>query len=159
MSTRFPNEIHLARSGRGWNQGDKIFTSKFFDYATTRLGTNVRLSSARSQQTNGKAERKIGTLEEVLRNGVNYRQDNWAEVLVLVSFSTFLKNKFYVLYERTSRLYYGTIILAASAAATSAARASLFGLTGQPFLDPCCCCYLFDCSTATSSVCLGTKIC
>ena len=60
---------------------DKIFTSKFFDYATTRLGTNVRLSSARSQQTNGKAERKIGTLEEVLRNGVNYRQDNWTEVL------------------------------------------------------------------------------
>ena len=60
---------------------DKIFTSKFFDHAATRLGTSIRLSSARSQQTNGKAERKIATLEEVLRNSVNYRQDNWTEVL------------------------------------------------------------------------------
>jgi hypothetical protein len=74
---KMQNGIPLELSG----DRDKIFTSKFFDYATTRLGTHVRLSSARSQQTNGKAERKIGTLEEVLRNGVNYRQDNWTEVL------------------------------------------------------------------------------
>ena len=40
-------------SGRG-----KIFTSKFFKECTTRLGISLRLSSARSQQTNGKAERK-----------------------------------------------------------------------------------------------------
>jgi transposase InsO family protein len=60
---------------------DRTFTAKFFDHALTRLGTNIRLSSARSQQTNGKAERKIATLEEVLRNGVNYRQDNWTEIL------------------------------------------------------------------------------
>ena len=52
---------------------DKTFTSKFFDHAATRLGTAIRLTSARSQQGNGKAERKIASLEEVLRNGINYR--------------------------------------------------------------------------------------
>ena len=74
---KFQNGIPLELIG----DRDKTFTSKFFDHAVTRLGTSIRLSSARSQQTNGKAERKIATLEEVLRNGVNYRQDNWTEVL------------------------------------------------------------------------------
>ena len=60
---------------------DRAFTSRHFDHLTRRLGVSVRLSSARSQQTNGKVERKIASLEEVLRNGVNYRQDNWAEIL------------------------------------------------------------------------------
>ena len=60
---------------------DKIFTSNFFKECTARLGISLRLSSARSQQTNGKAERMIAVLEEVLRNGINYKQDNWAELL------------------------------------------------------------------------------
>ena len=60
---------------------DTIFTSNHFKNITRRLGISLRISSARSQQTNGKAERKIAALEEVLRNGVNYRQDNWAELL------------------------------------------------------------------------------
>ena len=85
---------------------DRTFTSRHFDHLTKRLGVSVRLSSARSQQTNGKAERKIAALEEVLRNGVNYRQDNWAEVLQYALFSLnqapnpALDNKSSLYYER-----------------------------------------------------------
>ena len=66
---------------------DTIFTSNHFKNITRRLGISLRLSSARSQQTNGKAERKIAALEEVLRNGVNYRQDNWAKLLPYALFA------------------------------------------------------------------------
>eukprot|EP01050_Picozoa_sp_SAG11_P009871 SAG11_NODE_960_length_6382_cov_8.585071_5_plen_109_part_00 len=40
------------------------------------------MSSARSQllQTNGLAERTIAVIEECLRSGVNYQQDNWVEL-------------------------------------------------------------------------------
>ena len=85
---------------------DRTFTSRHFDHLTKRLGISVRLSSARSQQTNGKAERKIAALEEVLRNGVNYRQDNWAEILqyALLSLNQapnpVLDNKSSLYYER-----------------------------------------------------------
>ena len=85
---------------------DRAFTSRHFDHLTRRLGVSVRLSSARSQQTNGKVERKIASLEEVLRNGVNYRQDNWAEILQYALFSLnqapnpALDNKSSLYYER-----------------------------------------------------------
>eukprot|EP01050_Picozoa_sp_SAG11_P005556 SAG11_NODE_396_length_9806_cov_37.601855_11_plen_159_part_01 len=39
------------------------------------------MSSARSQQTNGLAERTICVVEECLRSCVNYMQDNWCEVM------------------------------------------------------------------------------
>ena len=70
------------------------------------MGISLRLSSARSQQTNGKVERKIAALEEVLRNGVNYRQDNWTEILQYALFALnqapnpALDNKSSLYYER-----------------------------------------------------------
>ena len=76
------------------------------DHLARRLDISLRLLSARSQQTNGKAERKIAALEEVLRNGVNYRQDNWAEILQYALFSLnqapnpALDNKSSLYYER-----------------------------------------------------------
>ena len=85
---------------------DKIFTSDHFEHLSKRLGISLRLSSARSQQTNGKAERKIAAIEEVLRNGVNYRQDNWTEILPYALFalnqapSAALDNKSSLYYER-----------------------------------------------------------
>ena len=33
-----------------------------------------------AQQTNGLAERTIAVVEECLRSGVNYAQDNWVEL-------------------------------------------------------------------------------
>eukprot|EP01052_Picozoa_sp_SAG31_P079690 SAG31_NODE_39378_length_288_cov_1.761905_1_plen_47_part_10 len=46
---------------------DKIFTSEHFQQITKRMGIAVKLSSARSQQTNAMAERNIAVIEEVLR--------------------------------------------------------------------------------------------
>ena len=85
---------------------DTIFTSNHFRNIARRLGISLRLSSSRSQQTNGKAERKIAAVEEVLRNGVNYRQDNWAEILQHALFALnqapnpALDNKSSLYYER-----------------------------------------------------------
>ena len=56
---------------------DTIFTAKFWCHLMKRCGTAIRLSSARSQQTNGLAERTIATVEECLRNSITYKQDNW----------------------------------------------------------------------------------
>ena len=66
---------------------DTIFTSKFFKSMCSRMGTSLRLSTARSQATNGKAERKIAVIEEVMRMNVNYRQDNWLEALPFALFA------------------------------------------------------------------------
>jgi hypothetical protein len=55
---------------------DTIFTAKFWCHLMKRCGTAIRLSSARSQQTNGLAERTIATVEECLRNSITYKQDN-----------------------------------------------------------------------------------
>ena len=54
---------------------DTIFTAKFWCHMMKRCGTAIRLSSARSQQTNGLAERTIATVEECLRNSITYKQD------------------------------------------------------------------------------------
>ena len=66
---------------------DQTFTSKFFEHMCKRLGTSLRLSTARSQATNGKAERKIAVLEEMLRMYSNYAQDNWLEYLPAMLFA------------------------------------------------------------------------
>jgi len=60
---------------------DSLFTSKHFENFARRIGIDLRPSSSRSQQTNGLVERQNAVLEEVLRNGVNYKQDNWTEIL------------------------------------------------------------------------------
>ena len=59
---------------------DTRFNNAFWKGLHRKFGTQVRLSSARSQQTNGLAERTIAVIEECLRSGVNYQQDNWVEL-------------------------------------------------------------------------------
>ena len=49
---------------------DMIFTAKSWCYMMKRCGTAIRLSSARSQQTNGLAEWTIATVEECLWNSI-----------------------------------------------------------------------------------------
>lgn len=66
---------------------DQTFTSMFFEHMCRRLGTTLRLSTARSQATNGKAERKIAVLEETLRMYSNYKQDNWLEHLPVILYA------------------------------------------------------------------------
>ena len=64
------------------------------------------MSSARSQQTNGLAERTIAVIEEVLRSCVNYKQDNWTRLIggVLLTMNSAprlkLLNKSSLYYER-----------------------------------------------------------
>ena len=38
------------------------------------------MSSARHQNTNGTAERSIAYVEELLRMGINYEQNNWSQL-------------------------------------------------------------------------------
>jgi transposase InsO family protein len=59
---------------------DTRFNNKFWQELHRLFGTQIRMSSARSQQTNGLAERTICVIEECLRSCINYKQDNWCEL-------------------------------------------------------------------------------
>jgi hypothetical protein len=81
----FFDEI-CCRQGRGTpvelvSDRDTIFNSKFWRGVQKRVGTCVKMSSSRSQQTNGSAERAIAVFEEALMCFLNYKQDNWVAVL------------------------------------------------------------------------------
>ena len=42
------------------------------------MGTKLKFThGARSQHSNGLAERMVAVVEEILRTRVNYRQDDW----------------------------------------------------------------------------------
>ena len=60
---------------------DPKFTSNFWRTLWARMGTGLRMSSARSQSTDGQTERAIAVVEEILRTGINYKQDNWVDLL------------------------------------------------------------------------------
>ena len=66
---------------------DTIFNSKFWRGVQNRVGTCVKMSSSRSQQTNGSAERSIAVIEEALMCFLNYKQDNWVAVLPHLQFA------------------------------------------------------------------------
>ena len=66
---------------------DSKFTANFWRALWRRMGTSLRLSSARSQSTDGQTERAIAVVEEILRTAVNYRQDNWVDQLPAVEFA------------------------------------------------------------------------
>jgi Chromo (CHRromatin Organisation MOdifier) domain len=66
---------------------DKLFTSKFWKSLTAQLGVQRKLSTAYHPQTNGQAERLNQTLEQILRNYVNYQQNNWVELLPMAQFA------------------------------------------------------------------------
>ncbi|KYQ96678.1 LTR-retrotransposon skipper [Tieghemostelium lacteum] len=66
---------------------DPKFTSNFWKSFTKRLGINQFLSTAFHPQTDGQSERTNRTMEQILRNFVNYKMDNWSELLSGVEFS------------------------------------------------------------------------
>jgi hypothetical protein len=57
------------------------FASKFWSALMKQVGTKHKLSSAYHPQTNGQTERTNQTLEQYLRNYVNFRQDDWVRWL------------------------------------------------------------------------------
>ncbi len=59
------------------SDGDKLFTSHFWQALTARLGVRYRLSTAFHPQTDGQTERTNQILEQYLRYYVNYLQNDW----------------------------------------------------------------------------------
>ncbi len=66
---------------------DPRFTSIFWQALWQQLGTKLQMSTAFHPQTDGQTERQNRTLEETLRAYVNYRQDNWDELLTAAELS------------------------------------------------------------------------
>jgi hypothetical protein len=57
------------------------FVSKFWSELCRRIGIERKLSTAAHPQTDGQTERTNQTFEQYLRAFVNYRQDDWSELL------------------------------------------------------------------------------
>jgi len=66
---------------------DRLITSKFWQSFTKQLGTKSKLSTAYHPETDGQTERTIQTLKQYLRFYLNYRQDNWVELLPMAQFA------------------------------------------------------------------------
>jgi hypothetical protein len=66
---------------------DKLLTSKFWTSLMKQLGVKQKMSTAYHPQTNGQTERLNQILEQVLRNYVNYQQNNWVELLPIAQFA------------------------------------------------------------------------
>ena len=62
------------------DRGSK-FTSNFWRNVCERLGITQRLSTSYHPQTDGQTERVNQILEQYLRTFVNFRQDNWSQLL------------------------------------------------------------------------------
>lgn len=60
---------------------DSKFTSDFWRALFKRLGVKIALSTANHPQTDGQSESAVKTLKVMLRSYVNYKQDNWCDLL------------------------------------------------------------------------------
>lgn len=66
---------------------DPRFTSAFFQEVFSRLGVELKMSTANHPQTDGMTERVNRVVEDTLRCFVNHRQNNWDELLPLCEFA------------------------------------------------------------------------
>jgi hypothetical protein len=66
---------------------DKWLTSKFWTSLVGQLGIKQKMSTAYHPQTDGQTERLNQTLEQYLRCYVNYRQNNWVELLPIAQYA------------------------------------------------------------------------
>lgn len=66
---------------------DKLFISRFWASFTGKLGIKRKLSTSFYPQTDGQTERTNQTMESYLRCYVNYKQDDWVELLPLAQFA------------------------------------------------------------------------
>jgi hypothetical protein len=93
----FVNRVVLS-GGRGIPQSivsdnDTLITANFWSQLFKRFGTLMKLSSARTQSTNGLAERYVAVVEEILRTCVNYNQTDWEEMIPHIEFVINTQNK------------------------------------------------------------------
>jgi hypothetical protein len=66
---------------------DPKFTSKFWQTLFKLVNTKLALSTAFHPQTDGQTERANRTLEQYLCAFINYKQDNWANLLPVAEFT------------------------------------------------------------------------
>ena len=66
---------------------DPKSTSRFWASLQQSLGTSLKLSTAFHPQTDGQSERKIQTLEEMLRSCVLDFGGGWEDFFPLIEFS------------------------------------------------------------------------
>jgi hypothetical protein len=71
---------------------DKLFNSQFWQSLTDLLGIKHKMSTSYHPQTDGQTERTNQTIEQYLRCYVNYKQDNWVQLLPIAQFA-FNNNK------------------------------------------------------------------
>ena len=64
-----------------------LFNSGLWKQITEKLGIERRLSIAFHPQIDGQTKRTNAILEQYLRGYVNYKQDNWNELLPLAEFA------------------------------------------------------------------------
>jgi hypothetical protein len=67
------------------DRGSK-FTSRFWGYVTSKLGVDLRLSTAYHPQTDGQTERVNQVLEQYIRMFGCHNQNDWSEKLGVASF-------------------------------------------------------------------------
>src|SRR6185295_6831912 len=66
---------------------DPKFTSLFWKALFKCMGTKLSMSTAFHPQSDGQTERANRTLEQMMRNWVNYKHDNWDLQLAAVEFA------------------------------------------------------------------------
>ncbi|CAG8541143.1 7593_t:CDS:2 [Scutellospora calospora] len=70
------------------SERDPKFVSKFWKELFKLLGTKLHMSSAAHPQIDGQTEQVNRILEDMLRIYVNYRQDNWNQLLSAAEFAS-----------------------------------------------------------------------
>jgi hypothetical protein len=75
---RIPEEFITDRN--------KIWISKFWQSFIVQLGVNYKLSTVYYLQTDRQTEKLNQALEVFLRYYINYNQDNWVQLLLIVQF-------------------------------------------------------------------------
>jgi hypothetical protein len=86
--TFFDNVFRLHRMPESIiSDCDPKFTSLFWKALFKKMGTKLAMSTAFHPQTDGQTERMNRTLEQMLRNYVNYKMDNWDEQLTGAEFA------------------------------------------------------------------------
>ena len=66
---------------------DKLFASKFWNTWTWQLGTKVKLLTVYHPRTDGQTEQTNQTLEHYLKHYINFKQNNWIDLLTLAQFA------------------------------------------------------------------------
>ena len=66
---------------------DKLFTSRFWNTWTQQLGTKIKLLTAYHPRTDRQTKQTNQTLEQYLRHYINFKQNNWINLLPLAQFA------------------------------------------------------------------------